>query len=192
MGIDERRTKERARRQREILTAAWQVADAVGWAGFSIEKVAACAELGRATVYGYFASLGSLIEAMALEALNQFSEELATARGLEAALDVPVGFAQHSPCAFNLLFSPNDSAVRSLSTPQIVEVQAQARTRLGALARLASNGRCALPTDARDAAAFVEGICLASALVPELRSNTTLRHRWQAFCLHADRRASVP
>jgi hypothetical protein len=45
--------------------------------------------------------------------------------------------------------------------------------------------------DTRDAAAFVEGICLASALVPELRSNTTLRHRWHAFCLHADKRPST-
>jgi len=191
MGIDERRTKERARRQQEILAAAWRVADAVGWADFSIEKVAARAELGRATVYGYFDSLGRLIEAMAVEALNQFSEELALANGLEAALDAPVCFAQHSPCAFSLLFSPNDSAVRSLSTPHIVEVQEQARTRLGALARLASHGRFALPTDARDAATFVEGICLASALVPELRSNTTLRHRWHAFCLQADKRPSA-
>src|SRR5688572_12238956 len=106
MGIEERRMKERARRQREIIVAAWHVANAVGWAQFSVEKVAARAELGRATVYAYFDSLNALLEAMALEALNEFSEALATATGLEAALDVPVRFAEHSPCAFSLLFPP--------------------------------------------------------------------------------------
>jgi len=188
MGIEERRAKERVRRQREILAAAWQVADTVGWGDFSIEKVAARAELGRATVYAYFDSLSCLLESMAAEALNQFGEELASATGLEAALDVPVRFAQHSPCAFSLLFPPNDSAVRSLSTPQIIELRRRAHACLRALARLASHGRFALPTDASDAAAFVEGICLASALVPELRASTTLRHRWHAFCLHASER----
>lgn len=191
MGIEERRTKEKERRQREILAAAWQVADTVGWAEFSIEKVAARAELGRATVYAYFDSLSCLLESMAAEALSQFSAELAIASGLEAALDVPVRFAQQSPCAFGLLFPPNDSVVRSLSTPQIIELRQRARGCLRALARLASHDRFALPNDARDAAAFVEGICLASALVPELRASTTLRHRWHAFCLHAGARDSV-
>ena len=189
MGIEERRAKERVRRRRDILAAAWQVADAVGWGDFSIEKVAVQAELGRATVYAYFDSLSGLLESMATEGLNLFSEELARATDLEAALDVPVRFAQQSPCAFGLLFPPNDSVVRSLSTPQIVHVRARAHACLRALARLASHDRCALPTDARDAAAFVEGICLASALVPELRSSTTLRHRWHAFCLHASERS---
>lgn len=187
MGIEERRTKERARRQREILAAAWQVAEAVGWAEFSVEKVAARAELGRATVYAYFDSLNALLESMATEALTQFSEELATATGLEAALEVPVRFAEHSPCAFSLLFPPNDGVVRSLSTPQIVELRQRARSCLRALARLASHGRFGLPNDAREAAVFVEGICLASALVPELRASTTLRRRWHAFCLNAPR-----
>lgn len=42
---------------------------------------------------------------MAAVALQQFSEELASATGLEAVLDVAVRFAQHSPCAFSLFVS---------------------------------------------------------------------------------------
>mgnify|MGYP000328900482 CR=1 FL=1 len=65
MGIADRRSRERERRQRDILDAAWLVAEEVGWATFSVERVAAKAELGRATVYGYFESLDHLVEAMA-------------------------------------------------------------------------------------------------------------------------------
>ena len=113
------------------------------------------------------------------------------ASGLEEALDAPVRFAEHSPCAFGLLFPPNDSVVRSLSTPRSSELRQRARGCLRALSRLASNERFALPKDACDAAVFVEGICLASALIPELRASVTLRRRWQAFCLHTDERDSA-
>src|SRR4051812_9360796 len=105
MGITERRAREREQRQRDILAAAWRVAEEVGWATFSVERVASQAELGRATVYGYFDSLDELVETMADSALSQLSDRLESAQGLAEALDAPLRFAQAQPAAFALLFS---------------------------------------------------------------------------------------
>src|SRR5262245_28349380 len=80
MGIAERRERERERRRQEILEAAWSVAKSGGWPQFSVERVAAVAELGRATIYGYFPSLEALVAAMADEALQQLSERTTKAQ----------------------------------------------------------------------------------------------------------------
>src|SRR3954468_18661910 len=104
MGIAERRAREREERTRAILAAAWEVAEKVGWARFSVEQVALEAELGRATVYGYFASIEQLVTPMAKETPETVSRKLAEAPGLREALDVPVRFAQANPPAFALLF----------------------------------------------------------------------------------------
>ena len=73
MGIAERRARERAQRRTDILGAAWRVATDIGWATFSVEQVAGKAELGRATVYGYFESLEALVLELAKEALGELS-----------------------------------------------------------------------------------------------------------------------
>ncbi|HEX2878492.1 MAG TPA: helix-turn-helix domain-containing protein, partial [Polyangiaceae bacterium] len=65
MGISERRERERERRRQDILLAAWEVAEELGWGPFSVEQVAARAELGRATIYSYFPSLDALVVALA-------------------------------------------------------------------------------------------------------------------------------
>jgi AcrR family transcriptional regulator len=184
MGIAERRERERERRRQDILEAAWSIAEEIGWATFSVERVAAKAELGRATVYGYFDSLDSLIEAMAEEALSKLSDKVAAAQGLPEALDVPLRFSQHHPAAFALLFSQGTVDARpAFSTKGLERARAEARQMLGALHRLGSRSRTALPADAAEAQAFLAGIAMASVAVPELRSSTPLRRRWQDFCL---------
>ncbi|MCA9644349.1 MAG: helix-turn-helix transcriptional regulator, partial [Myxococcales bacterium] len=90
MGIDERREREREARRAAILKAGWEVAEEQGWARFSVEKVAAKAELGRATIYGYFESLEMLVLSLAAEAIDELTERVAAAPGLSEALDVPV------------------------------------------------------------------------------------------------------
>jgi AcrR family transcriptional regulator len=170
MGIAERREREREQRRSAILAAAWEVADRVGWARFSVEQVAAQAELGRATVYGYFASQNELIVAMAREALQMLSDKLAAAPALREALDVPVRFAQANPPAFALLF------------PELEQICVQGRELVARLVRLADRSGNKLPS-AANATAFLSAVALAGVLVPELRASTTLRRRWQEFCL---------
>ncbi len=183
MGIDERRAREREQRRRDILASAWEVAEKDGWAAFSVERVAAHAELGRATVYGYFDSLEALVAALAEEAVARLSERIAAAPGLVEALDVPVRFAQSSQAAFSLLFPSSPDPRAAFSCDPIVRARDRANSLLGSLGRLAEREGTMLPPDARAAAAFVAGVSMAAAMVPELRSSTPLRRRWQEFCL---------
>lgn len=194
MGINERRARERERRQRDILDAAWLVAEDGGWAVFSVERVAAKAELGRATVYGYFESLEALVEAMAEEALEQLGGRVAEAEGLVDALDVPLRFSQKSPAAFSLLFQQQGSfdSRPGFASERLEAARREARQIIGALHRLVARSRAALPADAAEAQAFLAGIALAGVAVPELRSNTPLRRRWQDFCLAIGISAAAP
>ena len=183
MGISERRARERDQRRAEILRAAWLVADRDGWSGFSVERVAAQAELGRATVYGYFDSLEVLVLEMAREALSDLSGRVAEASDFAQALDVPVRFSQSNRAAFALLFPPVPDPRQTFSSEALKQIQVEARRLIGKLQRVAERSGASLPEDARSAAAFVAGIAMAGALVPELSESTTLRRRWQDFCL---------
>ena len=186
MGVDERRARERELRRDAIIAAAWSVAESSGWPAFSVERVAERAELGRATVYGYFESVETLVAELGRLALADLAQRLATADGLIESLDVPVRFAQQSPKAFELLF-PNSSDPRAaFSGPEITRARSEARQLIARLLRLASRSRPTLPDDSRSAEAFLSAISLAAALVPELKESTTLRRRWQEFCLREE------
>ncbi|MBK7583212.1 MAG: TetR/AcrR family transcriptional regulator [Myxococcales bacterium] len=182
MGINERRQREREDRRRAILDAAWQVAEELGWAVFSVERVASRAELGRATVYGYFENLDVLVHVLAQEALDELQTRLAAAPGLAESLDVPVRLAQSRPAAFALLFDASVNPKPVFATAELTAIRTEAREVLGRLRRL-GDGAGALSPDAVSAAAFVTGISMAGALVPELRSSTPLRRRWQGLML---------
>jgi AcrR family transcriptional regulator len=182
VGINERREREKANRRTAILASAWQVAEEHGWATFSVERVASHAELGRATLYTYFESLETLIQELARSALEDLQERLEGAKSLAESLDVPVRLAQSRPAAFTLLFDASVDKRPAFSGEQLVQIRDEARQLLGRLERLSSKAG-ALPADARTAAAFIAGISMAGAMVPELRTSTPLRRRWQGFCL---------
>src|SRR6185295_7717628 len=119
--------RERERRRREILDAAWSVAESSGWPSFSMERVAAAAELGRATIYGYFPSLEALVAAMAEEALQNLSTRTSHAQGLAEALDAPVRFSQASPAAFALLFPRAADPRPIFSSPDLLRLRDEAQ-----------------------------------------------------------------
>ncbi len=187
MGIAERRERERERRRREILDAAWTVAES-GWSVFSMERVAAKAELGRATIYGYFPSLEALVAAMAEEALRDLSNRTTGAHGLAEALDAPVRFSQANPAAFALLFPPAADTRPMFSSADLGRLREEAQQMVRALRTMASKNGATLPDDAASAEAFLAGIAMAGVTVPELRSNTPLRRKWQEFCLSLEPR----
>jgi AcrR family transcriptional regulator len=191
MGISERRNREREQRAADIWGAAWRVATAAGWTSFSVERVAAQAELGRATVYGYFESLEVLVIEMARHAHAELAERIAAASSLPEALDVPVRFSQSNRAGFALLFPPAPDPRPAFSTEDLVRIQNDARQLLGHLQRLAQSAGATLPEDSRSATAFLTGIAMAGALVPELNESTTLRRRWQDFCLDGSAAADV-
>lgn len=191
MGINERRERERERRRRDILLAAWEVAEELGWSRFSMEQVAVRAELGRATLYGYFESLDALVVALAEEALEAFSGKLARAPALSELLDVPVRFAQANPPAYELLFPAAAGGKGPSSAPALTEIRAKAQRLIRRMQRVSSNSA---PLDQGDKSgeAFLAAIAMAATVVPELRTSTTLRHRWQEFCLKSLARDDEP
>lgn len=192
MGIAERRERERERRRREILDAAWSVAESGGWPTFSMERVAAKAELGRATIYGYFPSLEALVAALAEEALQSLASKTTQAQGLADALDAPVRFSQASPAAFALLF-PHSADLRPVFTsPDLIRLRDEAQQMIRALRGMAAKAGASLPEDAASAEAFLAGIVMAGATVPELRQNTPLRRKWQEFCLSIETGLGAP
>lgn len=179
----EQRARVREQRRAAILDAAWQVADEHGWGGFSLERVAQRADLGRATVYGHFQSIEQLVLELAERALLELSTRLSSARELREALDAPVRFARERRAAFALLFPQTDDVRRAFSCERLQTIRAEARDKLGRVERLARRSSSLLPADAQSSAAFLQGISLAAAVVSALRDSTTLRHRWQTFCL---------
>lgn len=182
MGISERRERERERRRQDILLAAWEVAEELGWGPFSVEQVAARAELGRATIYSYFPSLDALVVALAEEALDAFSKQLSAAPGLTELLDVPVRFAQANRAAYELLFPVAEQNREHPPSTELVAVRDRAQSLIRRMQRLCAQDA---PTAAASEAsqAFLAAIAMAATVVPELRASTTLRHRWQDFCL---------
>jgi AcrR family transcriptional regulator len=188
MGINERRTREREQRRRAILQSAWQVAEDVGWAGFSVERVAEKAELGRATVYGYFDSLEALVSSMADEALEMLASRVSEKDDLAVALDAPLRFSQAHHAAFALLFQELVDPRPAFAKANLERARGEAHQMVSALRRLAARQRAVLPSDAAAADAFLSAIAMAGTLVPELRDHTPLRRRWQDFCLELGRK----
>lgn len=181
MGISERRERERERRRQDILLAAWEVAEEMGWGPFSVEQVAAKAELGRATIYSYFPSLDALVVALAEEALDAFSKQLSAAPGLAEVLDVPVRFAQANRAAYELLFPVAEQNRERPPSAELTQVRERAQSLIRRMQRLCAQD--ALTPGNEASQAFVAAIAMAATVVPELRASTTLRHRWQDFCL---------
>jgi AcrR family transcriptional regulator len=181
MGISERREREREQRRQDILLAAWEVAEE-GWARFSVEQVAAKAELGRATIYSYFASLDALIVALAEEALDIFSKQLAAAPGLTELLDVPVRFVQANRPAYELLFPAANQSGGQQPPAELLEIRARAQQLIRRMQRVSAQDGTSRPEQEANEA-FLAAIAMAATVVPELRASTTLRHRWQDFCL---------
>jgi AcrR family transcriptional regulator len=188
MGIAERRARERDLRRGEIIRCAWIVADREGWSAFSVERVAAEAELGRATVYSYFDSLQDLVSALATAALTELSDRVAEAPALAEALDVPLRLSQENPAAFDLLFSPNHDPRPAFSSATLSDARRAAADLVKRLGRSANRARATLPEDARTAEAFLAAVSMAATLVPELAQSTTLRRRWQDFALGVQNR----
>lgn len=186
MGIDERRQRERQQRRESILEAAWHVAESWGYGAFSLEKVAAEAEVGRATIYSYFESLDDIIVQMAREALKELEGALAEANGIVALLDVPVRLAQQRRGRFELLFPQARDPRPHMSSRELIGIQGIARDLLGRIERVAQSHHSTLPENERARTAFLAGVSMAGATVPELNSSTTLRHQWHRFCLGQD------
>jgi TetR/AcrR family transcriptional regulator len=76
MSTAERRARERAQRQQEILDAAREVFFSLGIGRATVDDVAACAEVSKGTIYLYYQSKEELLAHLLLEGLDQLVAEL--------------------------------------------------------------------------------------------------------------------
>lgn len=112
-----RRQARHDRTRREILDAAWHLAERQGVAGLSLREVAKAVGMRAPSLYTYFDSKDALYDAMFADGNRQLRETLGTwaeGRPLEndpvdevaAGAQEFVRFCQASPARYQLLFTP--------------------------------------------------------------------------------------
>jgi AcrR family transcriptional regulator len=77
-------------KRRQILDGARQASDANGYAGASMDQIAALAGVSKGTLYVYFNSKETLFEAVITEEAQQFAEKLPS---VESDLAIPGQFS---------------------------------------------------------------------------------------------------
>ena len=133
MTTAQRRAREKARRQQEILEAAKEVFFQKGIHRATVDDVAAQAEVSKGTVYLYFQSKESILAHLLLEGLSTLlsqleaayapNEALATEKRLRQLVEAYWQFAQTHPHHFRLLLALDRGRFRErVSTEMYQEI----------------------------------------------------------------------
>ena len=113
MTIQKRRERERAERERLIVTAARELAEAEGWDAVTTRRLAERVEYSQPVLYSHFKGKDAIMAAVAVEGFADLAAELRAARlaasGPRQALAV-VGeayadFAERRPALYDAMFS---------------------------------------------------------------------------------------
>jgi len=131
MSTAERRNREKARRQREILAAARQVIFAKGIHRATVDDVATAAELSKGAIYLYFESKESILAHLLLEGLETLLQELrsayapreplAAAERIRRLAHAYLRFAQDHPNDFRLLMALDRGGYRDRVSPELYQ-----------------------------------------------------------------------
>lgn len=79
MGISERKTRERAERERRIIVAARTIAERDGWASVTIRRLADEIEYSQPVLYSHFENREEIVGAVALEGFDELATVLRAA-----------------------------------------------------------------------------------------------------------------
>ncbi|WP_214407197.1 TetR/AcrR family transcriptional regulator [Pseudonocardia lacus] len=112
MSIQTRRERERAERERLIVTAARELAEAEGWDAVTTRRLAERVEYSQPVLYSHFAGKDAIMAAVAVEGFAELAGELAAARAaagaagaLAAVSEAYTAFAQRRPALYDAMFS---------------------------------------------------------------------------------------
>ncbi|WP_067136497.1 TetR/AcrR family transcriptional regulator [Microtetraspora malaysiensis] len=127
MSIQTRRERERAERERLIVRAARELAEAEGWEAVTIRRLAERVEYSQPVLYSHFAGKDAIMAAVAVEGCADLAVEMRTARtsasGPEQALaDVAAAyaaFAERRPAIYDVIF--NQAVDLPFATPEAPE-----------------------------------------------------------------------
>ena len=113
MSVAERRSRERARRERRITEAARTIAEAEGWGAVTIRRLADTIEYSQPVLYSHFASKDAIVAAVALDgfvdltsALRQAAQGTRDDRQVRRKVaETYLGFAREHPALYEAMFT---------------------------------------------------------------------------------------
>jgi AcrR family transcriptional regulator len=112
MSVQERRERERAQRERLILTSARDLAEAEGWDAVTTRRLAELIEYSQPVLYSHFKGKDAIMAAIAVEGFAEIAAQLRTARAnaataraaLAAVASAYVDFAERRPALYDAMF----------------------------------------------------------------------------------------
>lgn len=113
MTIQTRRERERAERERLIVTAARELAEAEGWDAVTTRRLAEEIEYSQPVLYSHFKGKGAIMAAVAVQGCADLADELRAARtaagnareALAAVGGAYTAFARRRPALYDVIFT---------------------------------------------------------------------------------------
>ncbi|MFF3465449.1 TetR/AcrR family transcriptional regulator [Streptomyces sp. NPDC002619] len=113
MSIQTRRERERAERERLIVTAARELAEAEGWDAVTTRRLAAEIEYSQPVLYSHFKGKDAIMAAVAVQGFADLAGELRAAResakgareALAAVGEAYTSFARRRPALYDAMFT---------------------------------------------------------------------------------------
>ena len=113
MPTSTRRERERAQREKLIITAARELAEAEGWQAVTTRRLAERIEYSQPVLYSHFKGMDAIMAAVAVEGFAELAEELRAARtaapdahhALAIVSAVYTAFAGRHPAVYDAMFS---------------------------------------------------------------------------------------
>ncbi|MFF8593254.1 TetR/AcrR family transcriptional regulator [Streptomyces sp. NPDC015220] len=113
MTIQTRRERERAERERLIVTAARELAEAEGWDAVTTRRLAAEIEYSQPVLYSHFKGKDAIMAAVAVQGCEVLAAELRTARTAAGGVRGPLAavgeaytaFARRRPALYDAMFT---------------------------------------------------------------------------------------
>ncbi|MET8992016.1 TetR/AcrR family transcriptional regulator [Nonomuraea wenchangensis] len=112
MTIQSRRERERAEREKLIITAARELAETEGWEAVTTRRLAERVEYSQPVLYSHFKGKDAIMAAVAVEGFGELAGELRAARtaardeagALEGVGQAYVAFAERRPALYDAMF----------------------------------------------------------------------------------------
>ncbi|MBP1849632.1 TetR/AcrR family transcriptional regulator [Rhizobium halophytocola] len=129
MGVNERKERERAERERRIIAAARKLAEDAGWASVTIRKLAQEIEYSQPVLYAHFENRDAIIGAVALEGFAELGPALrasvrrdaAPEQAIEDVATAYLDFAFERPALYEAMFIlPSGLRFARSDTPQVL------------------------------------------------------------------------
>jgi AcrR family transcriptional regulator len=128
MSIHTRRERERADREKLIVTAARELAEAEGWDAVTTRRLAEKVEYSQPVLYSHFNGKDAIVAAVAVEGFAELATQLRAARVEAADADAALAavgraytaFADRHPALYDAMFS--QAVTLPFATPDVPPV----------------------------------------------------------------------